>query len=52
MNIPATLYPCKHCNETGVCTTGEKKQVVAYAKYHELKNNIEYTGLACGTCGG
>lgn len=51
--IKANLYPCKHCNETGTCTSGvDGGSCQACAKYHELKTNNLYTGLACGTCGG
>ncbi len=51
--IKANLYPCKHCNETGTCTSGEDgRSCQACVKYHELKNSKEYIGLACGTCGG
>jgi len=51
--IKANLYPCKHCSETGVCVTGvNSTSCQACVKYHELKKDKEYTGLACGTCGG
>jgi hypothetical protein len=52
-DIKSNLHPCKHCNETGTCTSGENvTSCIACAKYHELKRNQAYTGLACGTCGG
>jgi hypothetical protein len=51
--IKANLYPCMHCSETGVCTTGnDSTSCQACVKYHELKKHQKYTGLACGTCGG
>ncbi len=51
--IKANLYPCKHCNETGICTSGKGEcSCQACAKYHDLKKAKEYVGLACGTCGG
>jgi len=50
--VKSNLYPCRHCSETGICTSGEEgKSCRACAKYHELKGR-EFTGLACGTCGG
>ncbi|MUK71481.1 molecular chaperone DnaJ [Aliivibrio fischeri] len=52
-NITANLHLCKHCNETGTCTTGsEGNSCVACIKYHDLKVSKIYKGLACGTCGG
>ncbi|WMN61765.1 molecular chaperone DnaJ (plasmid) [Pseudoalteromonas xiamenensis] len=52
-DIKSNLHPCKHCNETGTCTSGEKESsCIACAKYHELKRSQTYIGLACGTCGG
>lgn len=51
--VKANLYPCKHCNETGTCDSGENgASCSACAKYHEFKKNQTYHGLACGTCGG
>lgn len=51
--IKANLYPCKHCSETGICSSGESENSChACAKYHELSKNKVYVGLACGTCGG
>jgi len=52
-DVKANLYPCKHCSETGICTSGEgETSCDACAKYHELKRNKSYSGLSCGTCGG
>ena len=51
--IRANLHPCKHCNETGICSSGNNhSSCIACVKYHELRRNKEYKGLACGTCGG
>lgn len=51
--IRANLYPCKHCSETGTCTSGENgTSCLACVKYHELKGKPPYVGLACGTCNG
>jgi len=51
--IKANLYPCKHCKETGTCTSGENgTSCLACSKYHELKSKQPLTGLACGTCNG
>ncbi|MEJ1342475.1 MAG: molecular chaperone DnaJ [Candidatus Sedimenticola sp. (ex Thyasira tokunagai)] len=51
--IKVNLYPCKHCNETGICTSGKDGcSCQACVKYHELKKYKEHFGLACGTCGG
>ena len=51
--IKANLYPCKHCKETGTCTSGENgASCQACSKYHELKSKQIFSGLACGTCGG
>jgi len=51
--LKANLYPCKHCNESGTCTSGiESQSCVACVKYHNLKHNKNYVGLSCGTCGG
>ena len=51
--IKSNLYPCKHCSETGVCSSGkDNASCMACVKYHGLKKNIEFVGLACGTCGG
>lgn len=51
--VKANLHPCKHCNETGTCTSGENGlSCVACVKYHDLKTQKTYRGLACGTCGG
>ena len=51
--IKANLYPCKHCNETGICTSGgDDTSCMACIKTHELKRNKSFKGLACGTCGG
>lgn len=51
--IKANLYPCKHCNETGTCSSGENgSSCSACVKYHELKGKQQYFGLACGTCNG
>lgn len=50
--VRSNLYPCRHCEETGVCKSGPNgSSCRACAKYHELKGK-EFTGLACGTCGG
>jgi len=52
-NIKVNLHACKHCNETGTCTSNESESsCVACIKYHELNKRKTYTGLACGTCGG
>ena len=51
--IRVNLYPCKHCNETGTCVSGNNNSSCsACIKYHELKRNKSYNGLPCGTCGG
>ncbi|WP_226665045.1 hypothetical protein [Microbulbifer aggregans] len=51
--IKANLYPCKHCNETGTCTTGKDgSSCHACAKIHELGKNQEYFGLSCAACNG
>ncbi|HCS29315.1 MAG TPA: molecular chaperone DnaJ [Spongiibacteraceae bacterium] len=50
--VRSNLYPCRHCEETGVCRAGPNgSSCLACAKYHELKGK-EFVGLACGTCGG
>lgn len=50
--VRSNLYPCRHCDETGVCKSGPNgSSCLACAKYHELKGR-EFVGLACGTCGG
>lgn len=50
--VRSNLYPCRHCEETGVCKSGPNgSSCLACAKYHELKGK-EFVGLACGTCGG
>ena len=50
--VRSNLYPCRHCDETGVCKSGpDGSSCLACAKYHELKGK-EFVGLACGTCGG
>jgi len=50
--VKSNLYPCRHCDETGICTSGgEGRSCQACAKYHELKGR-DFIGLACGTCGG
>ena len=52
-NIKVNLYACKHCNETGTCTSNDNESsCAACVKYHELKKSKTYTGVACGTCGG
>lgn len=51
--IKANLYPCKHCNETGTCTSGEDgTSCFACVKRNELKTSKSYTGLFCSICGG
>lgn len=51
--IQAKLYPCKHCDESGTCKSGENlSSCMVCAKYHELKGKTPFFGLACGTCGG
>ena len=51
--VKSNLYPCKHCKETGTCSSGhDGASCKACAKHHELKGNKEYIGLACGTCNG
>ena len=50
--VRSNLYPCRHCEETGVCKSGlNGSSCHACAKYHQLKGK-EFVGLACGTCGG
>lgn len=50
--VRSNLYPCRHCEETGVCKSGPNgSSCLACAKYHELKGR-DFVGLACGTCGG
>lgn len=52
-NINSNLHDCKHCNETGTCTTGKDgSSCVGCIKYHDLKASGSYTGLSCGVCGG
>lgn len=51
--VTAKLYPCKHCDESGTCKSGENQSSCrACVKYHELKGKQPLWGLACGTCGG
>lgn len=51
--IKANLYPCKHCNETGTCSSGKDgSSCQACVRHHELKAKQQYFGLACGTCNG
>ena len=51
--VQARLYPCKHCDETGTCKSGQhSSSCMVCAKSHELKGKTPFFGLACGTCGG
>lgn len=51
--VKVNFHVCKHCQETGTCTSGEDgNSCMACIKYHELKRKGVYKGLACGTCGG
>ncbi|WP_091385998.1 molecular chaperone DnaJ [Microbulbifer marinus] len=51
--IKANLYPCRHCNESGTCTTGKDgASCNACAKVHELSKNQVYFGLSCAACNG
>ena len=53
LEVKSNLYPCKHCNETGTCTSGiNGASCIVCNKNHDLKVNKIYNGLACGTCGG
>lgn len=52
-----TLHNCAHCNNTGVCKSGENgSSCYVCAKKNELRLWLfkpkTYYGLACGTCGG
>lgn len=52
-DITTNLYPCKHCNETGICNNGKEScSCQSCVKYHSLKLSKEYMGLACGICNG
>ena len=51
--IKANLYPCKHCNETGTCSSGtEGASCDACVKGHELSRRQPYFGLSCSACNG
>jgi hypothetical protein len=51
--IKSNLYPCKHCGETGTCTSGEGGVGCAVCmKNHELKKSAAAFGITCGSCGG
>ncbi|SFD75558.1 molecular chaperone DnaJ [Pseudoalteromonas denitrificans] len=51
--IKANLYPCKHCDETGTCSSNENgSSCIACTKVHQLKMNKVYNGLSCAICGG
>ena len=56
---PTTLLDCKHCNDTGTCSTGfEGRSCSACVKSHELPNyrfwfwRQDHYGLRCGACNG
>lgn len=51
--LKSNLYPCKHCGETGTCTSGEGGAGCAVCiKNHELKKSAAAFGITCGSCGG
>lgn len=50
--IKSNLYPCAHCEQTGICRSGSDGfSCNACIKRNELKGQ-NYLGLACGICGG
>ena len=50
-DIKSNVYKCKHCNQTGTCTTGKDgASCAACVKSNELKGY--HFGLCCGSCGG
>ncbi len=49
----ANLYPCKHCNESGTCSTGKDgASCTACVNVHELSKSQSYFGLSCAACNG
>ncbi|HSX91209.1 MAG TPA: molecular chaperone DnaJ [Pseudomonas sp.] len=46
------LHQCAHCAGTGTCSSGNAGESCAVCvKKNELRKG-QYSGLACGTCGG
>jgi len=51
--VKTNLYPCKHCNETGTCTSGKDgTSCLVCVKAHKFNSKKEHFGLVCGTCSG
>jgi len=49
--IKANLYPCKHCKETGTCTSGtDGSSCASCVKLNSLEKSKIYTGLSCAVC--
>lgn len=53
------LLECKHCNQTGTCSTGlDGMSCSACIKAHDLKGHrfifwkVNHYGLSCGSCNG